>query len=311
MAWRQVLSAYDLLDVPTVTGEQVARYLRHAGARDVVVNRAYGVRGYTDFVQVRIPGIEGKMADGTAPTLGVIGRLGGVGARPAVIGIVSDADGALVAIAAAAKLASMQQNGDRLAGDVIISTHICPHAQILPHDPVPFMISPLDMEDMNAHDIDDAMDAVLSVDATRGNRVINTQGIAITPTVKQGYILRVSEDLLEILQHVTGRLPAVLPITTQDITPYLNGVFHINSILQPSTATPAPVVGLATVSPATIPGIATGVTQAADAEMAVRFVVEVAKAFGAGRCQFFNPQEFARLHELYGSMSHLQSPGRA
>ncbi|WP_254171499.1 DUF1177 family protein, partial [Clostridioides difficile] len=39
-----------------------------------------------------------------APTLGILGRLGGIGARPEVIGFVSDGDGALVAIAVAAKL---------------------------------------------------------------------------------------------------------------------------------------------------------------------------------------------------------------
>jgi Protein of unknown function (DUF1177) len=69
----------------------------------------------------------------------VIGRLGGLGARPARIGFVSDGDGALIALAVAAKLGSMRRAGDQLPGDVIIATHICPTAPILPHDPVPFM----------------------------------------------------------------------------------------------------------------------------------------------------------------------------
>ena len=34
----------------------------------------------------------------------------------------------------------------------------------------------------------------------------------------------------------------VFPLTVQDITPYGNGLYHLNSILQPSTATNAPVV---------------------------------------------------------------------
>jgi len=46
---------------------------------------------------------------GNAPTLGVIGRLGGVGARPEVIGLVSDGDGALTALSVALKLARMQK----------------------------------------------------------------------------------------------------------------------------------------------------------------------------------------------------------
>ncbi len=40
-----------------------------------------------------------------------------------------------------------------------------------------------------------------------------------SPTARQGYILRASEDLLGIMQIVTGKLPAVFAITTQDITP--------------------------------------------------------------------------------------------
>ena len=65
------------------------------------------------------------MSGGSAPTLGIIGRLGGVGARPARKGFVSDGDGALAALAAAAKLIKMQPRGDRLEGDVIVTTQVC------------------------------------------------------------------------------------------------------------------------------------------------------------------------------------------
>lgn len=98
---------------------------------------------------------------------------------------------------------------------------------------------------MNRYEVDPSMDAILSVDTTKGNRIINIRGFAITPTVKEGWILRVSEDLLDIMQYVTGRMPAVVPITMQDITPYGNGIYHLNSIMQPATTTNAPVVGVA------------------------------------------------------------------
>ena len=75
--------------------------------------------------------------------------------------------------------------------------------------------------------------------------MINTRGFAISPTVKEGYILRTSEDLLELMQITTGKLPYVFPLATQDITPYGNDVHHLNSVLQPCTATNAPVVGVA------------------------------------------------------------------
>jgi len=51
-----------------------------------------------------------------------------------------------------------------------------------------------------------------------------------------------------------------------------------------------------------VPGCATGVTQAVDIEMAVRFCIEVAKSFGLGRCAFYDVEEFERLVELYGPM---------
>jgi len=208
------------------------------------------------------------------------------------------------------KLIDMQKRGDHLNGDVIIATHICPNAPTQPHDPVPFMGSPVDMATMNKYEVDPQMDAILSIDTTRGNRIINVRGFAITPTVKEGWILRVSEDLLNIMGYVTGRMPAVVPITMQDITPYGNGIYHLNSILQPATATSAPVVGVAITSEIPVPGCATGASQAIDIELAGRFCIEVAKEFGKGKLKFYDEEEFKRLIELYGPMKHLQGMGR-
>jgi hypothetical protein len=102
----------------------------------------------------------------------------------------------------------------------------------------------------------------------------------------------------------------VLPITTQDITPYGNGIDHINSIMQPATATDAPVVGVALTGETIVPGCASGANQVVDMEMAVRFCIEVAKAFGQGACSFYNSDEFDRLVALYGSMKQLQTLGK-
>ncbi len=310
MAWRQVLDSFDLLDSARADGARVAQLLRQNGLDDVATERVQGDKGSTDFIRALIPGSRGKAAGGDAPTLGIIGRLGGLGARPERIGFVSDGDGALAAVASALKLGVMRQNGDVLPGDVIVATHICPNAPTQPHEPVPFMGSPVDMALMNRQEVDERMDAILSIDATKGNRIINRRGFAISPTVKQGYILRVSEDLLGLMQTVTGSHPAVFAITTQDITPYGNGLFHLNSILQPATATPAPVVGVAITTELPVAGSATGASHLGDVELAVRFCLEVAKAFGAGACHFDDDEEFARLRELYGDMTHLQTPGR-
>lgn len=309
MTWRQVLDLFDVLDQPSADGAAAADALRAAGVPEVTVTRATADAGHTDFVRATIPGYDGRRSGGRSPTLGVIGRHGGVGARPAQIGFVSDGDGALAALAAAAKLGRMARAGDRLPGDVIVATHVCPAAPTLPHDPVPFMGSPVGMAAMNRHEVDEAMDAILSVDTTRGNRVCNQAGFAISPTVRQGWVLRVSEDLLDLQQQVTGRLAVVLPVTTQDITPYENGVYHLNSILQPATATAAPVVGVALTAEVTVAGSGTGASQLASVAEAASFCIEVAKSYGGGSLRFHDEQEFSRLVTLYGSMSRLQTPG--
>jgi len=234
MAFSQTIEAYDLLDSPKASGEQVREALRQRGVVEIEVRKLKGGKGETDFVKIIFPGTSGKRSGGDAPTLGVIGRLGGIGARPHKLGLVSDADGAITAIATAFKLADMVKEGDILAGDVIVSTHICPTAPIKPRKPVDFMDSPIELSSILDYEVDQSMEAILSIDATKGNRVINYRGFAISPTVKEGYILRVSEDLLDIMERVTGRAPRVFAITTQDITPYGNGIYHLNSVMQES-----------------------------------------------------------------------------
>ncbi len=139
-----------------------------------------------------------------------------------------------------------------------------PDAPTKPQEPVPFMGSPVDMATMNKEEVDPEMDAILVIDTTRGNRANNHNGFAISPTVTDGYILRVSEDLFSIMEIVTGELPVVFPITIQDIKPYGNGLYHLHSILQPSTAARVPCVGVAIISHSAVPGYATSETHATD-----------------------------------------------
>ncbi|WP_251975735.1 DUF1177 domain-containing protein [Salinicola avicenniae] len=308
---KQVIDLHEILDSPSASGERVKAYLVACGAapETVKVTRVTSEKGASDFLHVTIAGTHGKQAGGDAPTLGVIGRLGGIGARPEIIGYVSDGDGALAASAAAAKLIGMAANGDRLAGDVIVTTHICADAPTREHYPVPFMDSPISFEDTWEHEIDPAMDAIVSIDTTKGNRIINVRGLAMSPTVKQGYILRTSEGLMDVMSRVTGRLPEVFALTQQDITPYGNGLHHLNSILQPAVATSAPVVGVALAAETAVAGCATGASHEVDIEQAARFAVEVAKDFTAGICQFFDTEEYALLVELYGEQTRFQQGG--
>lgn len=304
---KQAIEAYELLDSALVTGETVAALLRERGL-DAAARRLEGSGGSTEVVRAVVPGTEGRLAGGGAPTLGIVGFLGGVGARPARIGLVSDADGAVVATAAALKIADMIRAGDHLVGDVIVATHVCPGAPTMPHYPVPFMSAPVEVGALARNLTDPTMEAILSVDTTRGNRVINHRGIAISPTVKEGYILRVSDDMLSLMEAVTGRPPVVFPISTQDITPYGTGVYHLNSIMQPTTVTAAPVIGVALTAEVAVPGPATGASQIADIEMAARLCVETAKAFGRGECRFYDAEQWDLIQRLYGSLGHLQAP---
>jgi hypothetical protein len=278
--FREIQEVMELLESARVKGETLQAWLQENGVKNVEVTRVEGEEGFTEFVRATIVSPQRG-----GPTLGIIGRLGGVGARPHRLGLVSDADGAIVALACAAKLAKMAANGDALPGDVIVATHICPTAPIIPHEPASFMNSPVDIATMNRYEVDSAMDAILSIDTTKGNWIV-------------------------IMRIVLNEPPVVLPITTQDITPYGNEIYHINSIVQPATATVAPVVGVATTASTPIPGSASGANQPFCLEMTARFCVEVAKAFTAGACCFYDENEFSRLVSLYGSMHHLQTLGK-
>jgi hypothetical protein len=89
MALNAVLRSLDLLDAAIVTGQDVTEALRADGVPDVEVKRCTGKKRSTDFVRVVVPGARGRRTGGDAPTLGIVGRLGGIGARPEKIGLTS------------------------------------------------------------------------------------------------------------------------------------------------------------------------------------------------------------------------------
>lgn len=295
----EVSKIMELLDNPNVDGETVKKLFQKYPV-DIKIDRVKEGSGSTDFLKIIIP------SNKDSRILGIIGQLGGVSAYPEVKGLVSDADGAIVALSSALKLAKMKEKGIELEGDVIITTHICPDAPIVPHDPVPFMDSHVSTKKSNKHLVDERRDAIISIDATKGNRIHNQNGFAITPTIKDGWILKVSEDLLDIQERVTGKPASTLTTTMQDITPYGNDVHHINSIFQPGIDSDVPLVGVATTSVSPIPGCATGANYEEDLTYASKFVVEVAKDFTSGKIEFYDEKELKRLKKLYGAMGRLQ-----
>lgn len=310
MALKQTLDVLEAMDSLYASGQKIKELFAGYVDVQVTVDVVQGDKGTTDFVKILIPGTKGKSSKGEAPTLGIIGQLGGIGARPSRIGLVSDADGAIAAVASALKLAEMQKQGDRLTGDVLVTTHICPTAPTQPHYPVDFMDSPVDDPTLNQYQVFPEMDAILSIDTSKGNRIVNVKGFAISPTVKEGYILRVSEDLLRLMEMASGNLPVTFPITMQDITPYGNDVYHFNSIMQPAVATSAPVVGVAITTQSAVPGCGTGASHEVDIAATVRFAIEVAKEFTAGITTFYDQKEYTHIRKLYGSMEILQTMGK-
>jgi hypothetical protein len=308
---KQLLEIVDLLDDPKVDGAQVREFFTNKGLSHMEINveRIEGEKASTDFISIMIQGVEGKYSGGTSRSLGIIGRLGGIGARPECIGLVSDADGAVVSLAAAYKIAEMMKRGDVIEGDVIVKTHICPNAPTRPYKPAPMMDSPVDIFTLLRREAEGQVDAIISVDATKANWVIKHNGFAITPTVKEGWILKVSPDLIDIYIRVTGQPPVVVPITMQDIIPYTTPVYHINSMMQPWIYTKAPIVGVAITTSMVVPGSATGATNIFHLEQATRFVVEVAKDFGRGRVKFYDEEEWKKIISIHGSLADLMRRG--
>lgn len=312
MGMREISEVTELMDDPRLDGLRIAALLRSAAAdaRVEVTPVPYEAPEDTsqscDFLRVVLPGTHGAIAGGDAPTLGVVGRLGAQQAQPDRIGYVSDADGSTVAIAAALRLLRLAAAGAQLAGDVIVTTHIATHVSITPREPADFMGMPVSSETMNVHEVDAAMDAILSIDASKGNRLINHPGVAISPTAKAGYLLPVPPGLLTILEHATGAPAHTFPLALQDITPYSNGYRHFNSIMQPTVATSAPVVGVALTAAAVVPGSSTGASYEPALLEATRFVVETAKQFTQGRVSFFDADEHDRLVAQYGDLTRFQ-----
>ncbi|KAG1251907.1 hypothetical protein G6F68_012039 [Rhizopus microsporus] len=196
---KQVIDTIELLSSAHITGEAVAQVLRDAGQCEVEVTRLERDGAATDFLSIVIPG-----ADDTAPQLGIVGRLGGIGARPAVTGLVSDSDGAVVAIAAALKLMAMARQGDVMPGTVRIRTHICPRAGTRPHHPVPMMRSPFPMREMmSPRGANGARSCCAAVDTAHGLQMGHRTVAAL-----QGRPFRVVEERHRALAVQLGDLDA-------------------------------------------------------------------------------------------------------
>lgn len=80
MLIKQIIEVFDLLDSPMPAGKRLKLIYRARGGR--YHSQDYPDGKYaTDFIKIVIAGrMEGL--PGTAPTMGIVGRLGAIGARP-------------------------------------------------------------------------------------------------------------------------------------------------------------------------------------------------------------------------------------
>lgn len=52
---------------------------------------------------------------------------------------------------------------------------------------------------MNENEVDSSCDVIFFIDIIKGNRVINIRGFVILLIVKEGYILKISDNFLDIM----------------------------------------------------------------------------------------------------------------
>src|SRR6218665_1410180 len=98
MTMKQTLDIYELLDGAGVDGKEIKAMSAPFAAQGVevtvttVANEEDATRT-TDFIRLLVPGRNGAPSGGTAPTIGLIGRCGAMGASLHRVGLVYDADG--------------------------------------------------------------------------------------------------------------------------------------------------------------------------------------------------------------------------
>ena len=303
---RDVIEILDFLDNSENSAEAFVDLLPD-GSHSIEITPFESELGTTDFIKILFPGSAGKYAGGAAPTTGIIGSNGGLRLPGPYPGLASDADGCIVGLAAALRLARMHSRKQQLAGDVLVSTHICQKARPVPHDPYPFVMSPLPSSEKHPRLVDDRMDAMLTPETCKGNKMVSHLGFAVTPPVREGIIMRPHASILHIVEMVTGKAPVVFPITMQDVTPYELGVHHICGMVLPSIFSKAPVIGVPLVTEVQTHPSATGVQQPVVLETAVRFCIEVATSYGNGDCEFYYTDDFQGMVSTFKGLRGWQS----
>ncbi|AHC52038.1 hypothetical protein SUSAZ_08970 [Sulfolobus acidocaldarius SUSAZ] len=234
----------------------------------------------------------------------VLGRLGAIQVRQEK-GLVSDADGAIVSLAILFELLNLREKGIELDVDVSFVTNISLDAKLIRHRPFNFMVPLIGLDEALREEVDGEANLILSIDSTKGNRIAKYDDFAITHVIKDGYILKVNDELVDIYNRVTGHEVYFVPLTTGDLTPMEYNVYHISTLVSPWLYSSSPLIGIATVSKQVVPGYVTGVQDVEMLEHASRFCLEVLKYVEKGG-RVYEESELKELREKLGESSLMR-----
>ncbi len=234
----------------------------------------------------------------------ILGRLGAIQMSQEK-GLVSDADGAIVSLAVLFELLNLREKGIELDIDVSFVTNISLDAKLIPHQPFNFMVPLVGLDEALKEEVDSEANLILSIDSTKGNRIAKYDDFAITHVIKDGYILKVKDDLIDIYNRVTGHEVYLVPLTTGDLTPMEYNVYHISTLVSPWLYSNSPLIGIATVSKQVIPGYVTGVLNVEMLEHASRFCLEVLKYVEKGG-RVYEESELKELKEKLGESNLMR-----
>lgn len=301
---KQGIEVFDLLTSAKVNSTRIVEYISSFGPCKAQVEGSCGPNGSYKTLKVTIAGTDGAISGGKSPTLGFVGQVGDQASSQSKNERIPDYIGTSIVLLTAAKILQMITSGNALRGDVILSAQIGSNTSTS----VSSENTTFQKEVPTHTEVSLVMDAVISIGSYRGAKIGYNKSIAISPTVKEGYILEISDDLWALAKKTNDVSPISLPLSQQDIIPCEKGLPQAHTILQPSRATSAPVVGIGIQNEmASRHGLNTSLFERI--ESTGRFLVTVATAFTNNNCSLYDEHEFTILRTSYGDMSHFQHIG--
>ncbi|QIW22735.1 DUF1177 domain-containing protein [Sulfolobus sp. S-194] len=235
----------------------------------------------------------------------ILGRLGAIQMVGTNKGLVSDADGAIITLTTLLELLNLMDKGITFDIDILFVTNLATKAKLIPHKPFDFMVPLMGLDDALKIEVDPTASFILSIDSTKGNRLAKYDDFALTHVVKDGYILKLHDNIIDIYNRVTEHEIYMISLTTGDLTPLDYNVYHISTLISPWLYTSSPVLGLATVSKQVIPGYETGVQNLTMLEHASRFCIELIKYLEKGG-KVYNENELMELESKLGKSNLIK-----